>query len=349
MMTSFMSTASLSEATRIALARAQVKMVEAQEELASGRHADVGRTLGIKTAQTISLRQEHARLHTITDTNGILASRLDYTQSALQGLSDNVDIFLNAVIARGATPQGAAAAQRTAEDALTSFADLLNSSYNGVYVFSGLNTDVKPLTGYFSSPAPASRQAADLAFSTAFGVSQGDSAVSGITGAAMQTYLDGAFADMFDSPAWASNWSGAASQNVRSRISPREMIVTSVNANEDPIRKLAQAFTMVADLGVDQLSEGARKAVFDTATRLSSEAVAGLNGMRAALGVAQERVSMASERMSIQIDILAKDVGTLERVDPAEVSVRISSLTTQIETSYALTARLHQLSLVNYL
>lgn len=131
--------------------------------------------------------------------------------------------------------------------------------------------------------------------------------------ASLSEATGGPFSALYEASAWAGTWSGAADQNVRSRISPRE------------------------------------KSVFDTAIRLSSEAVAGINGMRSGLGVAQERVSMASQRMSIQIDILAKDVGTLENVDPTEVSVRISALMTQIETSYALTARLPQLSLVNYL
>ncbi|MGL4397205.1 MAG: flagellin, partial [Hyphomicrobium sp.] len=65
--------------------------------------------------------------------------------------------------------------------------------------------------------------------------------------------------------------------------------------------------------------------------------------------LSQERTALATERMSIQMDIISTHVGKLESVDPAEVSVRVTALMTQIETSYALTARLHQLSLVNYL
>jgi flagellar hook-associated protein 3 FlgL len=39
----------------------------------------------------------------------------------------------------------------------------------------------------------------------------------------------------------------------------------------------------------------------------------------------------------------------LEAVDPAEAATRVAMLTQQIETAYALTGRLHQLSLLDFL
>ena len=53
--------------------------------------------------------------------------------------------------------------------------------------------------------------------------------------------------------------------------------------------------------------------------------------------------------MSIQMDILSNHVVELEAVDRIEASLRVTSLLTQIETSYALTARLQQMSLINHL
>jgi flagellar hook-associated protein 3 FlgL len=53
--------------------------------------------------------------------------------------------------------------------------------------------------------------------------------------------------------------------------------------------------------------------------------------------------------MSIQIDIMATHIGTLEGVDPFEASTRVSQLLTQVETAYAMTARIHQLTILNYL
>jgi flagellar hook-associated protein 3 FlgL len=349
MKTALYSTAALSETARATLATAQSKLLEAQKELATGRHADPGRTLGTRTADAISLRQDHARLQTIADTNGLVSTRLEITQAALQGVSRDAGTFLNAMIAARGTPQGGVSAQHAAQDALRALTGLMNTAFDGDYIFSGINTDVQPVADYFEVPSPASKLAADTAFASQFGFTQNDPQAASITGSAMQTFLDGPFAALFSATSWSGTWSGAADQNIRNRVSTRDLIETSANANEEPIRQLAQAFTMVADLATQRLSEPALQRVLDQAIKMTAQAKTGLSAMQSRLGLAQAHVSVATERITLQRDILSKHIGALEDVDPAEVSIRISALTTQIETSYALTARLHDLSLVNYL
>jgi flagellar hook-associated protein 3 FlgL len=106
---------------------------------------------------------------------------------------------------------------------------------------------------------------------------------------------------------------------------------------------------MVADLGAPELNEGTFKAIVDTATGLVSQALDGLINLRADLGVAQDRVAKADERISIQLDIMANHIGILEGVDPYEASTRVAMLLSQVETAYAMTARIQQLTILNYL
>jgi flagellar hook-associated protein 3 FlgL len=136
---------------------------------------------------------------------------------------------------------------------------------------------------------------------------------------------------------------------MRSRISTSELIETSVNSNDEAFRKLASAYTMLADLGTANLNQAAYQTVVDKATLVISDALQGITGLQAKLGSAQERVKGANERMSIQIDIMANHIGALEGVDPYEASSRLSSLLAQVETAYAMTARIQQLTLLNYL
>ena len=150
-------------------------------------------------------------------------------------------------------------------------------------------------------------------------------------------------------PAWTSNWSSASDQNVRSRISTSELIDTSTNANMHAIRKLASAYTMVADLGTANLNQDAFQKVVDQATQLTTEAIQGLTTAQANLGDAQQRVTGANDRMAIQQDIMTTHIGALENVDPYEASSRLSALMTQVETAYAMTARIQKLTLLNYL
>jgi flagellar hook-associated protein 3 FlgL len=349
MKTTFISTSSISAATRSSLAKVQQQLAQAQTEMTTSRHADVGQALGYRTGQSISLRQEHSRLTTIVETNTVVATRLNTTQQTLQNLVDNAQAFIGQVLASGNDGADATVVKGQAESSLDAFLNAMNMALGDSYLFAGVNTDVKPLADYFETPAPASRTGVANAFFAAFGVTQSDPAAANITSADMQTFLDGAFADLFDDPSWTTDWSSASTQNVRNRISTNELIETSVNAGETAFRKLAQAYTMVADLGLENLNDDTFKTVLNQAMGIASEAIQELGKVQSKLGVAQQRVSDASERMSIQIDILTTQVNALETIDPNEAATRVSALLTQIEASYALTARLMNLSILNYL
>ncbi|MGY6568320.1 MAG: flagellin, partial [Salinarimonas sp.] len=71
--------------------------------------------------------------------------------------------------------------------------------------------------------------------------------------------------------------------------------------------------------------------------------------VKARLGVSQNRVAAADERLSIQRDIINRQIVDLENVDPFETATRVNSLMTQVEMSYSLTARIRQLSLLKYM
>ncbi len=56
MKTTFIATSSISAATRQALMKVQQELADAQKEMTTSRLADVGKTLGYRTGETISLR-----------------------------------------------------------------------------------------------------------------------------------------------------------------------------------------------------------------------------------------------------------------------------------------------------
>jgi flagellar hook-associated protein 3 FlgL len=349
MKTTFVSTSSISAATRQSIQQTQVKLAEAQKEVTTGRLADVGASLGYKTGQTLSLRQDHARLTTIIDTNSVVSTRLSATQAALKSMSDDAQLFVSQLIAARNTDSGPTVLQNQAEAALNSFTNQVNSAIDGAHLFAGINADVKPVTDYNQVPTPANKQAVADAFTAAFGTTTSDPANASISANDMQAFLDGPFSDLFEDPSWTTNWSAASDQNVKSRISPSELIETSANANNVGIRKLAKAYAMVSDLGVENMNQAAYQAVVDTATKIAGEAVQDLAKEQSRLGTAQERIKTANDRMSIQIDIMTNHINLLEGVDPYEASTRVSQLMNQVETAYAMTSRIQGLSLLKYL
>src|SRR5690606_17101281 len=96
-------------------------------------------------------------------------------------------------------------------------------------------------------------------------------------------------------------------------------------------------------------NELARDAVIASSTSLVGQAVSDLAQTQARTGIIQQRVTAASERLSMQIDIFSGKVNDLVGIDPYEASTRVQSLLAQIETAYTLTNRISQLSLVRYL
>lgn len=319
----------------------QTEVARLSQEVSTGRMADVGLNLGAETSRAATLHFDSDALGGLIDSNGQLSQRLVRSQSALGQLTSGANDFLNQVIATrdSNSPIGA-----LASSALSGFIADANASDGKDYLFSGINTAIKPLADFTSGP----KAAIDAAFVAKFGVAPGDPAASTIDGASMSSFLDNEFAQLFNSSNWASTWSSAADQPTRNSISMHESVDTSVSANQPAIRNLAMAYSMVAALGTDTFGADARKAVLDHAAGLLGEANTGIVALQANLGTVQKQVSDATTQLSAQRDIIATRIGTLEGVDAAEAKTRIDTFATQIEMSYSLTAKLLQMSILNY-
>jgi flagellar hook-associated protein 3 FlgL len=148
---------------------------------------------------------------------------------------------------------------------------------------------------------------------------------------------------------WQANWSNATDQTIVSRIALNETTETSVSANNDGIQKLTMAAAAISSLFDSNLSTAGKKALADRAVGLVGEAIASIAELQSQTGVVEQRVTAASERMKMQADLFERSIIETEGVDPYEAANRVNELLSHIETSYALTARIQQLSLLRFL
>jgi flagellar hook-associated protein 3 FlgL len=271
------------------------------------------------------------------------------TQEALNGAGQTAQSLIDTMIASRSSSTGPQIVRDAAMAALSGLTDTVNTSFAGGHLFAGVNTDVQPLTDYFDSPTPANRQAVADAFLAEFGFAQDDPAVATISASQMESFIDTTFSALFEEPAWSSNWSDASDENIQSRVSVFEVIDTSTNANEDAFRKLAKVYTMLGDLGVKNMNAETFSAVVDKALVVAGESVQDLAVLRANLGTAEGRIASANTKMEAQIDILTTQVTGLEGVNEFDAAVRVTSLLTQMEVAFSLTARIQRLTLLNYL
>jgi flagellar hook-associated protein 3 FlgL len=347
MKASFVSSLSISQAMRYSTMRTQSDLAKALKEQDTGKVYDSGLALGVRTAQTVTFARDLERLNGIVDSNGLVSARLKATQEALDNITGAAQDFLGVLTASVSGDAAASVTRDSGRTALETLNSIINTPFNGEYIFAGINTDVKPLDG-FAAGSPA-KTAFDAAFLAHFTFAQNDPQAASITAAQMDTFMTAALEPQFLGAGWQANWSNATDQKIVSRIALNETTETSVSANNEGVQKLAMAAAAISDLFDSNLSAAGKQALADRAVGLVGEAIASLAELQSQTGVVEQRVTAASERMTMQADLFERSIIETEGVDPYEAANRVKDLLSHIETSYALTARIQQLSLLRFL
>lgn len=344
----FVSTSSVSAPVRSSAMRIQAELARRQKELSTGRVADAGLALGTGSGETLTLGQTKAWQDAVSGTNALAMSRLDASQSALTAMVASAQKMQDQFVGAQGSTVAAASAPEGARSALGALISHLNSSISGTFVFGGDNGAGAVVSGYFDTGSQA-RQNIAADFATTFGMPQDSSGVSSITPDAMTSFLDTVLAPRFTDASWRADWSQASSTNPTLRISTEERIEIGANANEQSFRDLAQAFVMVSDLGSSNLRSDTFNVVLQKATTLVSSALNGLAAIQSRLGTTQGRITAAEELRTDEGAIVANRLGKLQDADPYVATTAINDLMTKLQASYAATARIQQLSIVNYM
>ena len=365
-MSSFViSSYSLSAASRSGVFRAQSDLRDAQKEVTTGRLADVGLSLGAGSSRSFSMRAELQTADQQVQTNGVLGTRFDQMQTALSSIADSAQSFMQSLIANGSTAGGTTATIDQAKSSLDQLMAALNTSSGGRFLFSGAQAD-QPAIAFRSVPDAfgatvavgaydqgSSAQAATAdAFATAFGTTQDASGVATISADDLKAFLDGPFANLFgDAGAGGGfgNFSGTNTEPVYNSIDGSSRVNTAYPAASEAFRNIAKAYVMLSDLGAGGMSEDARQLLTSQATETLGKGISQLTDMRGQIGATQARIENTNTALKSRSNVVTMSLNSLEEVDPYEASVRVTNLTNLLESSYALTARISRLSLLNYL
>jgi flagellar hook-associated protein 3 FlgL len=342
------SSAGISNAMRYSQMRMQVDLVKAQKEMDTGRVADIGLALGARASQSVTFARDLERLNSIVDSNPLNASRLSSTQDALGQIAAAAQSFLSSLTSAASGDVGDSILRDSGKATLQALTAILNTSVNGEYLFSGTNTDVKPIDDFAAAGSPA-KAAFDAAFLAHFGFAKDDPSAASISAADMDDFITNDVEPQFLGAGWQANWSSATDQPIVSRIALNETTEASVSANNDGVRKLAMAASMMSDLLDSNIGEEARKVLGEHALSLVGEALGKISQVQAQTGIIEKRVTDASDRMKTQVDLFERHIIDLEGIDPYEAANRVNDLMSHIQTSFALTARIQQLSLLNFL
>jgi flagellar hook-associated protein 3 FlgL len=353
MKTSFISNISVQNAMRSTINSVQAELIDAQREVVSGVYSNVGKELGATTTRSLNLHSEVNMMENLIKTNAVVDQRLSSTQTALETIASSAQTGLNTLVALSGSNDDSQlmTVKRTMTDVLEQAISAGNTSVNGEYVLSGINTDEPPLANYLTDPTSPARQAFLDAFNSHFGFAPSDPAVANITASDMESFITDELEPMFLTVGgqWEANWSKASSTPTTSRISRTEVIQSSSTTITDGFRYMAMASVMSIEMLNSDFSIASRNVVSQYAISHMGQAISGVDADRSQLGLSQNRVKQANETLQAQIDIVKLNLDDLEGVDVYEASNRITALSNQMEISYSLTARINELSLVNAL
>jgi flagellar hook-associated protein 3 FlgL len=349
MSANFVSSQALATSLVLPVMQAQSSLSTAMSEESTGQYADLGLQLGEQSGYELSLKEQVGQLQTLTSNNSVVSTSLSTAQSALSAISSSAQTTLNDLATWTPGANSGASLQNMGQSALQSFIASANATSGDQYVFGGINSAGAPMADYYSNPASPAKTAIDQAFQTTFGVLPSDPAAANISASAIQSFLSGPFAALFQGASWSADWSQASSTNTSAEIAPGEAVATSTNANEPGFQELAQAYAMLSEFGGSELSGAAQQAVATAASSLVSQGVDSMTNIQAELGSTQSAVTNANSSMSSQLTILQRQVGNLDDVNANTTAAQINSLTNQIQMAYELTSRLQELNLAQYL
>jgi flagellar hook-associated protein 3 FlgL len=335
----------LLQPSRLGIADGQKRLAEAQSEAATGRHHDVGLTLGAHTGTDIKLRLQLSTLERSASGMKQAALAADSAQDALAAMSSLADRFRSSLVGASTSQNGRGLNAALAVSALDSMQSSMSLTTNGKYLFSGLATDTPPLTAYNDGP----RQALLDAFQAEFGILPQDPAASALTADDVSSFIDDVFSSFFSGTGWTSTWSAASSDRPKFRLQSGERIDLSTTANMPFAQKLAQAFALMEVFGDSKVNATAFDAVSARSIALVSEAQVAIGDEQATIGIGQARLREDRANLDQRTTRITAAVSALESVDPYEAATRVNLLMTQLESSYALTSRISRISLLSYL
>ena len=332
------------------------QMVQAEQEVSSGRHADSFKALGARSIEALNTRSVYDRTVGRIEANTLLQNRLDLMASSLGSAREAAQEVLTMAITNtdpsSADPKFL---KQMAIDAYNTISSFMNSSYNGKALFSGVASDKTALNNWNDADAVTGRSPSDvMAAITGGAITNAADAASKL--AEVDAAFNGSPADP-DNAYEASFFNGTPAKTggvtnprMAAQIDEGLEIDFGVQANDKGIRDLMRGLSMLASVDPQKITDpAAYKAwVGEAASALGT----GVNAVLAAesrTGSMQKLVEDANSRLKAKKDILSLHITALESVDPYEATTRLTAADAQLQATYAVTAKLSQLSFLNFM
>ncbi|MEQ1930875.1 MAG: flagellin [Parvularculaceae bacterium] len=315
-----------------AIGRLRAQHAQASIEIVTGRIADPALELGAALGSASLTRKALGDIQSYRQTLALASARAGAAQASLAAMSHDaapLSANIQSAVARG-DETAMAIFGESAEARLRGAVGALNARVGDATLFSGDGVD---------GPALASADAllADIEALYA--------------GSATAADFEMALDFYFNDPAGGFNQSiylGGSGSAPRADLGDGEMVKPSARADEQPIRDLLRGLAAAAAAG--SAAPGAmRDEAFRSAATSMRSGADGIAVVSARIGVAEERIEIRTQRLDAEEAALTRVYNGMMARDPYEAASRLQQIEAALEASYAVTARLTQLTLTRFL
>jgi flagellar hook-associated protein 3 FlgL len=332
------------------------------KEVATGTHADYFRGIGTQASRGIALRTTFSRLSFYKESATVASIQLDGQQQSL-GIVKDVAIEVRGKllsIQNGADDTTPAKLSEGAANFLEQVRSSLNLALAGRFVFSGPAVDTPPVPDSgdpmdVNTPAGVLHR---LKFTAATRMDPDPNnwvARDLKDTAEMQAFLAEVDQVFSDPPAnhpqfsYSVFYDGSTSGKMTARIDEGSEVSLDVRANDPALRNVLKSLFVLEAIPSSETSAESYRTLAEGLTTTLSGGIYGATNLAAAVGYREQLVNETLDRHGQTEKLVNNTISDLEGVDDYKAASRLTALQQQMEMTYTLTARLNQLSLVNFL
>lgn len=345
----------------------QIDLLKTNDEIASGKHFDMAKTLGSRTGQDIALRNIYDQNEQDLQICSLYQGKLGSMDTALTAiLKAGQDVQSQAATGLGGKSAIGSSLSIAAKGVLDQITGLLNASAGNDYLFGGIAVTTVPMRNVDgdASGLRSPMQIVKDAITAATGGSPIPNTAADTT--AVIATLDDLFnvrtpgtpapaplTDTFEGGLYSGTTeltaAGTAQPRSTARVDDASTIGYGIQANDPPFRSLLEGLYMLSAVDPSKLNEQAYPGYITAAVQKITSGLDGVREATANLGVQRAQIDNAVTWHETQKKLLSEHLNAFEGIDDAEASTRLSQIQAQIEAASMATSQIAKMRLTNYL
>lgn len=338
-------------------AELDARLNNAATEASTGKKTDVYADLGLRSGSLLSLRTHEARNTGFLDSNALLSNRLSAMSTTLGDVRDTVQDFLELSIGfRDGGQPTASVLQEAARAAYEQIVSLINTPYEGTQLFAGTES-VGPALQHWADQNPATTLSPEDVMAAIVGGGITDAADAAAKAAEVELVFSSTsatpganFEATFYNGTPLEISPGVPSPRLSALIDTATTLTYGVQANDPALTETLKGLAMIASANPSDITD---PAAYENWVGTAIDAIGAGHELivtaEGRLGNLAQTLDNTIDRQTDRGDLYLNQLGDLEGVDPFEAANRVTALSTQLEATFAITARLSRMSFLNFM